>query len=49
MIMNDNDINEQMLQLSEEEDDPEEAEKLENDLKTLIYTTFWFNVLFFKK
>ena len=36
MMMNDDDINEQMLQLSEEEDDPDEAEELESDLKTLI-------------
>ena len=40
MMMNDDDINEQMLQLSEEEDDPDEAEELESDLKTLIQTTF---------
>ena len=35
-MMNDDDINEQMLQLSQEEDDPDEAEELESDLQTLI-------------
>ena len=35
MLMNDDDINEQMLQLIAE-DDPDEAEELENDLKILI-------------
>ena len=39
MMMNDDDINERMLQLSKEEDNPDEAEELENDLKTLILTT----------
>ena len=33
MMMNDDDINEQMLQLSEEEDDPDEAKELENDFR----------------
>ena len=39
MMMNDDDINEQMHQLSREEDLPDypnEAEELENDLETLI-------------
>ena len=40
-MMNDDDINEQMLQLIEEEDDPDEAEELESDLQTLIQTISW--------